>query len=130
MNVCAVHCTGLTDDAYEEAVSWLQVFAEPGSRVQELWRLTAQGRLSFIHGDDMPSLADILKEWPRIGDPKGYLLVRTSSEYSYIYVLSSRLLELTFCSNALTKYTIGFISIFLLKYIWPFRCCSLLQFDD
>jgi len=72
MNVCL----GLKDDEYKDAVSWLQIFTEPFNRVQELWNQTAQGRLSFIHGDDVPSLADILKMWPRISDPKGYLLVR------------------------------------------------------
>ena len=72
---------GLTEDSYKDAVSWLQIFTEPHSRVQELWKQTAQGRLSFIHGDDVPSLTDILKMWPRISDPKGYLLVSYTVSY-------------------------------------------------
>lgn len=65
----------ISQDNLREATAWLQMFKEPESRVLELWKLTAQCRLNFIHSDTAPSLNKVLEAWPRIGDPKGYLLV-------------------------------------------------------
>jgi len=79
------------------------MFKEPERRVMELWKLTAQSRLSFIHSDSAPSLNKVLESWPRIGDPKGYLLVSISATlqiFTSIYYFIFR----AFCykTNAVT----------------------------
>lgn len=106
MTVIVVYLyVGVTDDEYKEAMSCLQIFSEPFSRVQELWRKTARGRLSFIHSDDVPALVDILQAWPRISDPKGYLLVR--NEFGYCCMCGFSILRgFGFTVGARTVYSV------------------------
>jgi hypothetical protein len=69
-----------------EWTQWLKVNSEPNHRVIELWQKTAKTRLSYIHLDlPQPTCTEIITEWPRYADDKGYVLVRTlwlsSNEY-------------------------------------------------
>jgi hypothetical protein len=68
--------SALSPDELKDAISWLQMFKEPYSRVEELWKRTQYARLSFIHSDNNPpSLNKVLENWPRYSDTKGHLLI-------------------------------------------------------
>ena len=68
--------SALSPDELKDAISWLQMFKEPYSRVEELWKRTSMLDSSFIHSDNNPpSLNKVLENWPRYSDTKGYLLV-------------------------------------------------------
>jgi hypothetical protein len=55
---------------------WLRINSHPETKVLQLWSKTAKSRLSFIH-IDKPNMNDIISEWPRYGDEKGYILAST-----------------------------------------------------
>lgn len=60
----------------KEWSQWLKVNDEPMSRVIELWAKTAKARLTFIHQHHpLPNCTEIMEEWPRYSDDKGYVLV-------------------------------------------------------
>jgi hypothetical protein len=64
-----------------EWCQWLKVNSDPMGRVIELWLKTAKSRLSFIHlHQPLPTLNDIISEWPRYTDEKGYVLVSSTCD--------------------------------------------------
>jgi hypothetical protein len=66
----------VSSEEMDEAVKWLDMYNEPQSRVDEMWMKTSKRRLAYIHSSEQkPTLQAILVAWPRLADPKGYLLV-------------------------------------------------------
>lgn len=63
-----------SDSDVDEYIGWLRVDNNPESRVLELWQRTAKTRLTAIHTEES-TVNDIIKEYPRIADPTGYVLV-------------------------------------------------------
>lgn len=62
----------LTDDEVGERKAWLRHNLAPSDTVQQYMRETQTARLSWIHGDEQPSLNKILEEYPRFKDPSGH----------------------------------------------------------
>ena len=64
-----------------DAAAQLKLFKDSDERVSELWRQTTPLRLGYIHGErksePKPTLTQILENWPRYADSKGYQLVST-----------------------------------------------------
>jgi len=54
--------------AYEEMKNWLQLHQQPQSKMMDYWCRTATRRLS------VPSLENILQQWPRYNDKDEFLL--------------------------------------------------------
>jgi hypothetical protein len=68
----------IDEDELKETTSWMTLYNEPESRLLELWKKTAQDRLTFIHPlrkADKPSLNSVIEKWPSLSDPRGQLLV-------------------------------------------------------
>jgi len=78
-----------SEEAYNEMVTWLQVglhHQQPQSKQLEYWKRTAKSRLQFIHGEDVPDLCKIWKQWPRYKDREGFLLVYPKPFFSVCMV--------------------------------------------
>ena len=67
-------CRMLCAATYEEMKNWLQLHQQPQSKVMDYWRRTAKRRLSMIHSPRVPSLENILQQWPRYKDKGGFFL--------------------------------------------------------
>jgi len=69
-----IACPMLCAATYDEMKSWLQLHQQPQSKMMDYWRRTAKRRLSMIHSPSVPSLENILQQWPRYKDKDGFLL--------------------------------------------------------
>jgi hypothetical protein len=60
-----------------EIAEWtnlLRMNSSPESKLMDLWTKTAKTRLMFIHCES-PTVTDVIDQWPRYADGKGFLLV-------------------------------------------------------
>jgi len=67
-------CRMLCAATYEEMKNWLQLHQQPQSKVMDYWHRTAKRRLSMIHSPRVPSLENILQQWPRYKDNGAFFL--------------------------------------------------------
>ncbi|KAJ8026442.1 hypothetical protein HOLleu_31259 [Holothuria leucospilota] len=78
----------LNDDEVGERKAWLRHNLAPPDTVQQYMRDTQTARLSWIHGDEQPSLNKILEEYPRFKDPNGHYWIEDVGTF---FETSSRL---------------------------------------
>ena len=81
--LCIILVPEDTEAIVTEKRNWLKYNAEPRHMVKAYMVDTRQARIHWIHGDDQPSIADILEAYPRYADPGAYVWV------SYTYMLCS-----------------------------------------
>lgn len=62
------------DDTSQEKISWLQNAVDPWHMVELYWQVTVDIRLKPVK-EGKGNIADYLKQFPALKQPKGYTLV-------------------------------------------------------
>lgn len=75
-----------------EKRNWMKHNVEPRHMVRAYMADTRQARISWIHGDDQPSVGDILAAYPRYTDPGAYVWVSVAKHSSSF----TRKMDITF----------------------------------
>lgn len=65
----------ISEDLITERRTWMKHNSVPINAVREAMMVTRPHRLSWIHGEEQPTISAIVQEYPRLKDGNGHLWV-------------------------------------------------------